>query len=167
MAESMADQADRDRDARDAKLRTDALEAQQKRDLKTEEYLGAEEYLLIGAMAQVKIKDDAGAFVVKHFNEGAVLRGDDIDADNLRHLVDIRFLVPKDADEARFAGPAGTPRPGEPPNVPVGEGTPVEMLPHEERLRLQQEAAAKSEKDADKTAARTRAQRQQKPGAGN
>jgi hypothetical protein len=52
-------------------------------------------------------------------------------------------VVPKDADEARFAGPAGTPKPGEPPNVPVVEGTPVEMLPVQERLARQQAAATR------------------------
>src|SRR5687768_17289096 len=120
-AQSLAEQADKDRAERDRKLRDEALESQQERDRKTDEYVGADEFVLVGAYAQVKIKDDAGSFVVKHFNEGATFKAEDLDEDNLRHLVDIRFLVPKDADEARFAGPAGTPKPGEPPNVPVEE----------------------------------------------
>lgn len=156
--QSMAEQADRERADRDRKLNEDALKAQRDRDAKTEEYLGADEYVLIGAMAQIKIKDDAGSFVLKHFNEGAVVKAEDVEPGNLRHLVEIRFLVPKDADEARFAGPAGTPKPGEPPNVPVTDGTPVEMLPHEERLARQQEAARVSEEQASKQqrASRTR-----------
>jgi hypothetical protein len=164
--QSVADQADRDRAERDRKLADEALTAQRDRDAKTEEYLGADEYVLIGAMAQVKIRDDAGSFVVKHFNEGAVIKGEDVEEDNLRHLVDIRFLVPKDADEAKFAGPAGTPKPGEPPNVPVVEGMPVEMLPHEERLARQRAAADKAEQ-AEQADGQRKTGRQSKSDQGN
>lgn len=158
--QSVADQADKDRADRDRKLNDEALTAQKDRDAKTEEYLGADEYVLIGSYAQVKVKDDAGAFIVKQFNEGAVIKGEDVEEDNLRHLVDIRFLVPVGADEAKFAGPAGTPRPGEPPNVPVVEGTPAEMLPHEERLARQQAAARKAEESEKSTPSRPRAGKQ-------
>lgn len=149
MAETLAEQADRERAERDRQQQEEALKAQKERDERTEEYLDAEEYVVLGPLVSIKMKDAAnGGFQWRQFNEGARIKGDEVEQGHLRHLVEIRFLVPKDADEARFAGPAGTPKPGEPPNVPVEEGTPVEMLPHEERLRRQAEAHDEAEQRA-------------------
>lgn len=164
---SMAEQADRERVERDRKLNDEALQAQKDRDAKTEQYLGADEYVVLGSLIQYKAKDGLGGFLVKQANEGAVLKSEDLDEDNLRHLVDIRYLVPVGADEAEFAGPAGTPKPGEPPNVPVVEGTPVEMLPLEERMARQREAADKAAKREQQTTEQRKTARQPKSDQGN
>lgn len=152
MAESMADQADRERAERDAKQRDEALKAQRDAEKRTEEYMAADEFVVLAPYVTLKMIDPSGGpLVVKGFNEGAVVKAGDVDEANLRHHVEILFLVPKDSDEARFAGPAGTPKPGEPPNVPVTE-QPVGSLSHEERLSRQQAAAAESEKRATSAA---------------
>jgi hypothetical protein len=112
----------------------------------------AEEFKVVAPYVTLKMIDpNGGPLVVRGFNEGGEFKGEDVDADNLRHHVETGLVAPKDSDEARFAGPAGTPKPGEPPNVPVTE-QPVAALPLDERQRRQQQAAA----DSEKAAARSR-----------
>lgn len=148
MAESVADQADRERDEREAKQRDEALKAQQDAQKRTEEYLKADEFVVVAPYVTLKMKDPAGGpLVIKGFNEGGVVKGEDVDEDNLRHHVETRLLAPKDSDEAKFAGPAGTPKPGEPPNVPVTE-QPAIAVPLDERQRRQQAAAEAADKAA-------------------
>lgn len=152
MAESMADQADRERAARDAQERDDALKAQQDAQKRTEQYLKADEFVVVAPYVTLKMKDPTGGpLVVKGFNEGAVVKAENVDGDNLRHHVETRLVVPTDAEEARFAGPAGTPKPGEPPNVPVTE-QPAISLPLQERLARQAAAADQAEQADSKTA---------------
>jgi hypothetical protein len=149
MTQSMAEQADKERAERERNEREDAFKAQKEREERVERYMGQDEYVVLGQLIQLKVRNDAGGFIVKQFNAGAVIQAEDVDEENLRSQVEMLLVVPVDADEARFAAPAGTPMPGEPPNVPVQDGTPVEMLPHEERLRRQAEAADKPEKTAE------------------
>jgi hypothetical protein len=152
MAETLADQADRDRAQRDAKERDEALKAQQDAERRTEQHLKADELVVVAPYVTLKIKNsDGGPLVIKGFNEGAVVKAEDVDEANLRHHVETGLMAAKGSDEAMFAGPAGTPKPGEPPNVPVTE-QPVQALPLDERQRRQQAAAAEAEKSSAKSA---------------
>jgi hypothetical protein len=150
MTDSVAEQADRERARRDAQQRDEALKAQRDAEARTEEYMGADEFVVVAPYVTLKMQDpNGGPLVVRGFNEGAVVKSDDVDEENLRHHVETRLVLPKDSAEARFAGPAGTPKPGEPPNVPVTE-QPVAGLPLDERQRRQQAAAAEAEKQQAK-----------------
>lgn len=161
MADSVADQADRARAERDAQQRDEAIKAQADAEKRTKTYLAADEFVVVAPYVTLKMKgSDGGPPVIRSFNEGGKVKAEDVDEANLRHHVEILYLVPKDADEARFAGPAGTPKPGEPPNVPVEEGTPVGALPLEERLSRQRAAADASEKQASASKARQAAPKQ-------
>jgi hypothetical protein len=145
MVESVADRVERER--------VEAERAEQDRQKKIDEYMDADEFVVVGAYITPKVKDAMGLFQMRGYNEGGVIKAEDIDPDSLRHHLESGLMAPKDSPEARFAGPAGTPKPGEPPNVPVTE-QPVASLPLDERLRRQQVAAAEAEK-AESTA-RTR-----------
>jgi hypothetical protein len=149
MPETVADQAERER--------VEAERAEQERQKKIDEDMDAEEFVVIGAYITPKVKDAMGLFQMRGYNEGGVIKAEDIDPDSLRHHLESGLMAPKDSDAARFAGPAGTPKPGEPPNVPVTE-QPVVSLPLDERLRRQQAAAAETEKA--ESPARTPAGRQ-------
>jgi hypothetical protein len=85
--------------------------------------MGKDEYVVVAPYVTLKVKDGNGGVVVRGFNEGAVVKAEDVDEANLRHHVETRLLAPKGHPDAEFAGPAGTPKPGEPPNVPVTEGS--------------------------------------------
>jgi hypothetical protein len=116
-------------------------------DRRVAKHLEADEFVVIAPYVTLKVSDQAGGSVMRGMLEGGTFRKDEVDADNLRHHVETRLVAAKGSDEAKFAGPAGTPKPGEPPNVPVTE-QPVGALPFDERQRRQQQAAA----DADKAA---------------
>jgi hypothetical protein len=139
MAETMAEQADRER--------AEALAAEADRQKSVDKDMDAESFVVLAPYVTLKIKDDAGGFVVRGYNEGGVFTREEIDEDNLRHHLDTGLVAPVGSKLARFAGPAGTPKPGEPPNVPVTE-QPVASLPLAERLQRQADAADKAEKDA-------------------
>lgn len=144
MAESRAEKAEREL--------AEAEQAEQDRVDLVEEEMGADEFVVLAAYVTLKVKDQVGSFVIRGFNEGGCVKREDIDEASLRHHLDSGLLAPADAERARFAGPAGTPKPGEPPNVPITE-TPVSSLPLSERLRRQDEAdkatqaAAKADND--------------------
>lgn len=133
MSETSTEQAEREQ--------ADAARAEKERQDQIDKDMDADEFVVTAPFIGPKVKDRSGAFVIKNFNEGAVILGDEIDPDSLRHHLDGRQMAVKGSDAAKFAGPAGTPKPGEPPNVPVTE-QPVLSLPLEERLSRQQAAAA-------------------------
>lgn len=139
MAETIAERAERER--------AEALKAEQQRQDQVDKDMDADEFVVVAPFVNLKVRDQAGTFVLRGFNEGGTVRSDDIDEASLRHHLETGLLAPKDSDAAKFAGPAGTPKPGEPPNVPVTE-QPVQTLPLDERLRRQQAAAAETEKQA-------------------
>jgi hypothetical protein len=147
MAESIADREERERQEALAKI--------EEHDTETESRLKSDEFVVVAPLVTLKVKDQLGAYVLRGFNEGAVVKAEDVEAANLRHHVDIRFLAPTGSPDTEFAGPAGTPKPGEPPNVPVEVGTPVEMLPTEERLRRNREAADANATEAKRTTSRS------------
>jgi hypothetical protein len=135
----------------------ESVKAVEERDAETEKRLGADEYVVVAPYVTLRVKDTFGATVIRGINEGAVVKAEDVDEANLRHHVETRLLAPKGHPDAEFAAPAGSPKPGEPPNVPVDTGTPVEMLPTEERIRRNREAADKAteqEKRTSRTAAK-------------
>lgn len=68
----------------------------------------------------LKVRSDAGGTVLREFYAGAVVP-DNADPDDRDRLVRKGALVEEDSPEAELAVPAGTPVPGQPPNVPVTE----------------------------------------------
>lgn len=81
-------------------------------------------YMVLAPLVQLKIRDALGAQVFRHFYAGAVLDDEQLDIDeaNLKSHVDGGLVVAEGERVAEvFAVPAGTPTPGQPPNVPVGE----------------------------------------------
>lgn len=155
MAETIADQAELERQ--------DALAKMAEHDAETDSRLKAAGFVVVAPFVTLKVKDQLGAYVIRGFSEGAVVKAEDVQPENLRHHVDIRFLAPADSPDAEFAGPAGTPKPGEPPNVPVTEGTPVEMVPTQDRLVLQRAAA---ESASEQSTTRGRASKPVAPKSG-
>lgn len=135
---------------RQAREEADSLKALEERDKETERRLGKDEYVVVAPYVTLKTKDALGGFVVRGYNEGALVKAEDLDEANLRHHVETRLLAPKGHPDAEFAAPAGTPKPGEPPNVPVTEGTPVEMLDTETRVARNRTAADDAKRSTPK-----------------
>lgn len=144
MAETSTEKADREQ--------AEAEKAVKDKAAQVEKDMGADEFVVIAPYVTLKMKDQVGGFVVRGFNEGGVVKAEDIDEANLRHHLETGLIAPLGSDAAKFAGPAGTPKPGEPPNVPVTE-QPVLSLPLEERLKRQQ-AAETDKQQAAKTGRR-------------
>jgi hypothetical protein len=132
MVESSTDRAERER--------AEDLAAIEERKAQVEADMDADEFVVVAPYATLKVRDQVGAFSFRGFNEGGGVKRDDIDPDNLRHHLESGLMAPVGSDLARFAAPAGSPKPGEPPNVPVAD-TPVSSLPLAERLKLQAAAA--------------------------
>jgi hypothetical protein len=130
---------------KDERERAEAEKAAKEKADQVEKDMGADEFVVIAPYVTLKVKDQVGSFVIRGFNEGGTVKSEDIDPDNLRHHLETGLLAPVGSDAAKYAGPAGTPKPGEPPNVPVTE-QPVTSLPLDERLKRQQAAAAADEK---------------------
>lgn len=119
----------------------ESLKAIEERDKETEARLGKDEYVVAAPLINIKVKDGSGGFVVRTANGGGRFKAEDVDEENLRHLVETRLLVPVDHPDAAYAVPAGTPMPAEPPNVPVTEGAQVRNLDTESRVAANREAA--------------------------
>lgn len=126
---------------RQAREEAESLKALEERDKETERRMGKDEYVVVAPYVTLKVKDGTGGLVVRGFNEGAVVKAEDLDEGNLRHHVETRLLAPKGHPDTEFAGPAGTPKPGEPPNVPVAEAAPASALDTESRVARNREAA--------------------------
>lgn len=133
----------------DNTAQAEAEKALEEHDAETERRMGADEYVVVYPYITAKVRSD-GVFIVREFFEGGVFKGEDVEPNNLRHLVDGRMVAPKDHPDAKYAAPAGVPKPGEPPNVPVTE-QPVGALPIDERLRRQREAGEQAERDAEQS----------------
>ena len=130
----------------------ESLKAIAERDKETEARLGKDEYVVAAPLINIKVKDGRGGVVVRTANGGGVFKAEDVDEDNLRHLVETRLLVPTDHPDAAFAAPAGTPMPAEPPNVPVTEGRQVSSLDTEARVTANRAAADAAKRPAAKQA---------------
>lgn len=102
-------------------------------------------HVVIAEYVTLKVRDQAtGALVVNEFYRGAPVP-ENADQENLDRLIDKGMVAKEGTDEAKLLGsPAGTPVPGEPPNVPVQQ----EMLstPSQgERIQRAREAADASD----------------------
>lgn len=87
----------------------------------------------------LKVHGDTGT-VIREFYAGATVP-DNADPADRDRLVRKGALVDADAAAAALAVPAGTPIPGEPPNVPVTE-QPAIAVPFTERVQVQADLAA-------------------------
>lgn len=90
----------------------------------------------------LKVRDAVtGGVTIREFYQGGVIP-DEADPDNVARLVEQGMLAEQDSVEAQVMGvPAGTPIPGEPPNVPVTEEASGPMLPHDVRMANALDAA--------------------------
>jgi hypothetical protein len=78
-------------------------------------------YVVADHLVYLKVPDVSGALVSYTFYRGAPVP-EDVDQDNLQQHLDSGQVVKADEPGAdQVAVPAGTPIPGEPPNVPVSE----------------------------------------------
>jgi hypothetical protein len=136
---------------RQAREEAESLRAIEERDKETERRLGKDEYVVVAPYVVYKAKDGNGGAVVRDANEGAVLKAKDLDEENLRHLVETRLVAPKGHPDTEFAGPAGTPKPGEPPNIPVTEGAQVRSLDTESRVARNRQAAIDAAAEAKRS----------------
>lgn len=140
MAETTTERAEREQ--------AEAERVEQARQDQIDRDMDADEFTVLAAYVTLKVKDALGVYQIRGYYEGGTIKRDDIEDGSLRHHLDTGLIAPVGSDLARFAGPAGSPKPGEPPNVPVAE-VPVDTLPLAERLRRQGEAADKAEADSD------------------
>ena len=132
MVESATERTERER--------AEGLAAIEERKAQVETDMDADAFVVVSPYVTLKVRDQTGAFQFRGFNEGGQVKREDVDDESLRHHLDSGLMAPVGSDLARFAAPAGTPKPGEPPNVPV-EDTPVSSLPLAERLKRQAAAA--------------------------
>lgn len=96
-------------------------------------------YVVTAPYVTLKVKDLAGGAVVGEFYQGAPVP-ESADAENVKRLVGKGMLAEVGTTAADLLGvPAGTPVPGEPPNVPVTEQSPASVTPAD-RLKRAQEA---------------------------
>jgi hypothetical protein len=98
--------------------------------------------VVIAPYITVKCRDDvAGGMIIREFYQGGVLP-DGADPDNVKRLEESGMVADQDTPEADVMGvPAGTPIPGEPPNVPVTETAQGSALPPDVRMANALEAA--------------------------
>ncbi len=95
----------------------------------------------------LKMKDQAGAVILGELYQGAPVP-DNADPENVQRLVEKGMVAEVGTPEADLLGvPAGTPIPGEPPNVPVTEQSPA-RLSQDARLERAKAAAAEAEQAA-------------------
>lgn len=80
-------------------------------------------YRVVAPLVQLKVQDAVGGTLYRHFYAGAIVP-DSVDEENLKLQVE-SGLVEEDgaAHHAQLGTPAGTPLPGQPPNVPVSESS--------------------------------------------
>ena len=100
-------------------------------------------YVVAAPLVYLKVPDVGGALVSYTFYAGAPVP-ENVDQDSLQHHLDSGLVLKADDDLADVvAVPAGTPIPGEPPNVPVTEATPGAKTP-EQRLEAAKKATESS-----------------------
>ena len=100
----------------------------------------ATKYKVVAPYVTLRVKDQSGGTVVTGFYAGAVLDADQVDEASLQHHLDGGLLVEEgDKLADTFAVPAGSPLPGQPPNVEVTEaGSTAQPVPplSDEQLEL-------------------------------
>lgn len=124
-------------------------------------------YKVLQPYVTLKVRNQAtGTSTILGYYQGATVPSE-ADPDDVKRLVDKGYLVREGTFEADvFAVPAGTPIPGEPPNVPVTEAP--ENLPFEERVERAKKAAgraARSDAGDAKPGASERAEAKPEPPA--
>lgn len=102
-------------------------------------------YRVVAPLVYLKVPDVGGALVSYAFYAGAPVP-DSVDAASLKHHLDSGLVVSDSDPLAGVVGPAGTPVPGEPPNVAVRDaivGEPVEDRAERLRASLEEKPAPK------------------------
>jgi hypothetical protein len=111
----------------------------------------AKQYVVTAPYVTFKAKDQAGGTVLREMYQGGTLP-DDAEPDNVERLLEKKMIAEVGSKEADLLGaPAGTPIPGEPPNVPVTEQSPAYV---DQQARLQR--ASDAVEQADRSATRGR-----------
>lgn len=108
-------------------------------------------YVVAAPLVYLKVPDVGGALVSYTFYAGAPVP-ENIDEASLQHHLESGLVVESSDPVAEvIAVPAGTPIPGEPPNVPVTETTTKSVGP-QERLEEVKKAMESSQRKASKQA---------------
>lgn len=96
-------------------------------------------YRVVAPLVYLKVPSQTGVLTSLTFYAGAPVP-EDVDKDSLKHHLDSGLVI-DESDKAAdlVAAPAGTPTPGEPPNVAVAESGSGKPL--EERLESVRKAA--------------------------
>jgi hypothetical protein len=104
-------------------------------------------YVVAAPLVYLKVPDVGGALVSYTFYAGAPVP-ENVDKDSLQHHLDSNLVIEASDPVAEvIAVPAGTPIPGEPPNVPVTETGPGPKSP-DQRLEQAKKAAESSRKSS-------------------
>jgi hypothetical protein len=116
----------------------------------------SQSYVVIAPYVTLKLTLDDGTVGILGFYEGAGVPPN-VEPESLERHIQKGMVAKVGSPEAKFSGPAGTPKPGEPPNVPVTE-SPVVSRPLAERQKAQAEAAdaTKAKADAARAAAKAK-----------
>jgi hypothetical protein len=115
----------------------------------------AKSYKVAAPYVTLRWRDDRGTEVITGFYQGSPVP-DTADEDNVQRLLDKGMLIDANDPVADIvAVPAGTPMPGEPPNVPVAEVPNTSFVDRIERAKesLKSGGRSRSESsDRDKSA---------------
>jgi hypothetical protein len=111
-------------------------------------------YVVAAPLVYLKVPDVGGALVSYTFYAGAPVP-ENVDKDSLQHHLDSNLVIEASDPVAEvIAVPAGTPIPGEPPNVPVTETGPGPKSP-DQRLEQAKKAAESSRKSSQGSSSST------------
>jgi hypothetical protein len=116
-------------------------------------------YVVLAPYITLRVPDASGGEVITGFYAGAPVPGN-VNAEDLERHVRKDMVAEAGSDEAALlAVPAGTPIPGEPPNVPITQADMVSRT-HQDRLaRVREVAEAAKKSGGDPKAAGTDAGR--------
>jgi hypothetical protein len=106
--------------------------------------------VVVAPYITVKCRDEVtGGVIIREFYQGGVLPKE-ADPDNVKRLEEGGMVADQGSPEADVMGvPAGTPIPGEPPNVPVTETAQGPALAQDARMANALEAAGHTETSSE------------------
>jgi hypothetical protein len=105
-------------------------------------------YVVAAPLVYLKVPDVGGALVSYTFYAGAPVP-ENVDKDSLQHHLDSNLVIEASDPVAEvIAVPAGTPVPGEPPNVPVTETGPGPKSPDQRFEEVKKAAESSSRKSS-------------------
>lgn len=102
-------------------------------------------YVVTAPYVTFRAKDSAGGSILREMYQGGTLP-DNADPNNVERLLEKKMIAEVGSQEADLLGvPAGSPIPGEPPNVPVTEQSPA-YVDQQARLQRAQDAVDQADR---------------------